>query len=96
MKNAGNDGVVIHIPLFKDFLNGERVNNVGLTGFAQLTLMRLGGDFDGFIDEGCSLGHREILISFLDGLYSIISTPQRSSIVRAAFVPSVFAYLLSA
>ncbi len=55
VKNAGNDGVVVHVPLFEDFLDRERMNDVWLAGFTQLALVRLGGDVDGLIYEsGCA------------------------------------------
>ena len=50
MENAGDNGVFIHSPFFKDFFDGERVSDVRFAGFAELRLMRVGGNFDGAFD----------------------------------------------
>ena len=50
MKNAGNDRIFIHIPLFENLHDGEWVDNIRLPSFAQLALMCLGGDSDGFLN----------------------------------------------
>ncbi len=46
MEDAGNDGVFVHVPVLEDFHDGERVNDVWLTGFAKLAFVGFGGDAD--------------------------------------------------
>ena len=50
MEDAGDDGVFVHLPFLKDFFDGERVDDVGFAGFAELTVVSLGGKFDGALD----------------------------------------------
>ncbi len=50
MENAGDDGVFVHLPLFEDFFDGERVDDVGLAGFAELVFVSFGREGDGALD----------------------------------------------
>jgi hypothetical protein len=50
MKDAGDDGILIHIPLLQDFHDGERMDNVRLPSFAQLAFVRLSGDLDSLLN----------------------------------------------
>lgn len=33
MKDAGNDSIFVHAPFFENFLDGERMNDVGFASF---------------------------------------------------------------
>ena len=72
MKDAGDDGVFVHLPFFENLVNGERVTDVRLTGLAELRLVGLGGELDGALDAwrvGFNfwffiLGHYVIIITY--------------------------------
>lgn len=49
VQNAGDNGGFVHVPIFEQFLDGERMNNVGFAGFAELAFVGFGGDFDCFL-----------------------------------------------
>ena len=52
VEDTGDDGVFIHAPFLEDFLDGERMDNIGVAGEAGLTGVSLSGDGDGFVDAG--------------------------------------------
>jgi hypothetical protein len=60
MEDAGDDGILIHIPLLKDFHNGEWMDNVRLPSFAQLAFVRLSGDLNSLLNAW-GIAHTHII-----------------------------------
>ncbi len=50
MEDAGDDGIFVHLPLFEDFFDGERVDDVRLASFAELVFVCFGRESDGALD----------------------------------------------
>ena len=62
MEDAGDNGIFVHSPLFKDSFDGERMHNVGLASFAELAFVSLGSHFNGlFYSVGIFFGHSTII-----------------------------------
>ncbi len=49
MQDGGQAGIFVHPPVFDNFHDGERMDNVGVARLAKLTFVRLGGEVDGFL-----------------------------------------------
>ncbi len=78
MENAGDDGVFVHLPFFKNLFDGERVNDVRLAGLAKLAFVGLGGKLNGALDAGRFLN----FWFFIIGHYVIIITYDKSFVDR--------------
>ena len=50
VKDAGNNGILVHPPLLEDFLDGERMNNIRFASLAKLTLVGFLRHGDGAFD----------------------------------------------
>ena len=67
MKETADDGFLVQFQICQDQGNAKGVNDVGLTGLAQLSLVGIVGDMVSFFDHA-EVIRRMIFLQFIDQL----------------------------